>query len=74
MNSQEYIATGKGVGGDQHDFRDFLEAAAGLSDVQVKRVGARYVVIEADERAVGALRDKIGFKYEIAPNTGLSLY
>ena len=73
MSSQEYIATG---GDDTQDgrFDDLLNVAEKMPDVTVKKVGSRYVVLEASEDGVAALNDRMGHKYQISPNNEIKLF
>ena len=81
MSSQEYIATGGGSGstdsatdGQAGRFDDLLDAAEKTPDVTVKKVGSRYVVLEASEDGVAALNDRMGGRYQISPNSEITLF
>jgi hypothetical protein len=81
VSSQEYIATGGGSGstdsatdGQAGRFDDLLGAAERMPGVTVKKVGSRYVVLEASEEGVAALNDQTGDKYQISPNSEIKLF
>ena len=74
MSSQEYIATGGATDGSTSRFDDLLTVAEKMPDVTVKKVGSRYVVLEASEDDVAALSDEMGDKYQISPNSEINLF
>lgn len=74
MTSQEYIATGTAGRVTRADFADLINAVEELPDADVKKVAARYVVIEASESAAHTLTERFGAKYTIAPNTELNMF
>jgi hypothetical protein len=74
VSSQEYIATGGATDGSTGRFDDLLTVAEKMPDVTVKKVGSRYVVLEASEDDVAALSDEMGDKYQISPNSEINLF
>jgi hypothetical protein len=70
MSSQEYLVTGRATEG----FEELLEVVRCMPGVEVKKTGSRYVVLEASERDVEDLRNRLGSSYEIAPNRDLDLF
>jgi hypothetical protein len=66
MSLQEYIVSGG-------DISKLLDYVAQLPDVTVKKVGSRYVVLEATESDAAKLSAELAGLYKIAPNQELGL-
>lgn len=74
MTSPEYIATGTGSPTPPGFFDDLLETARQMPDVQIKKVASRYVVLAAGEADVKEMTSRLGGKYQISPNSEISLF
>jgi hypothetical protein len=67
MSVQEYIVSGG-------EIEKLLDYVAQLPDVTVKKVGSRYVVLDATESDAAKLSAELAGSYTIAPNKELGLF
>lgn len=73
MGLQEYIVTSTGAA-QENPFQDFLDALGQWPDVTVKKVGSRFLVIEASEQTARGLSDQCAPQYVLSPNRNLELF